>query len=417
MKQLVLKIIYRILAYYARIVIKKHNPYVIAVTGSVGKTGTKEAIYKVLIDYFGREKVRRSFGNLNAELGIPLSILGYEKLPNKFLWPIFLVISLFKIFEKKYPQYLVLEMGVEHKGDIAYFTSIACPDIAVITSVEPAHIANFSDIKSYQEEKISIIGNLKEDGKSVVNFDDENMKKLNGELIYSVGLENKAAKYRAENIKVTLAGTEFRIVKAGRSIAVKSRMIGRQLLYGQLFAFAVADIFNLPLIEAGESLEKIKPYPGRMNLVEGKNDTIIIDDTYNANPLSMKAALDALEEINYKGRKVAILGNMNELGSFEKEAHKELAKYAKKKCDLIILIGPNAEEMQKEWGNKNALDFKDKLVFLEKADSLIEKNDLILIKASQNKNFFEEIVKKLMKNPGEAGKLLVRQEKYWQNKK
>lgn len=416
MKQLFLKVIYKVLASYARKVILKHNPFVIAVTGSVGKTSTKEAIYQVLHDKFG-EDVRKNYGNLNAEIGIPLTILGYEKLPNKFFWPIFLVLAKFKTNPKTYPKYLVLEMGVEHSGDIEYFCSIVKPDIAVITSTSPAHIVNFKSTEEYQAEKTSIINCLKGDGKAIVNLDDDVLSKLSGEEIVTISLDNKKASYWAENIKLSLKGTDYRICKAGYKISIKSKLLGNQMVYAQMFALAVADTMQIPLVEASKSLEKITPLPGRLNIVEGKDNTIIIDDTYNSNPASAKMAVSLLSVLEYPFRKVAILGSMNELGKLEVSSHQNVASFLKGKCDTAIFVGKNAGIMQEEFGKKNSFAFATRADLANDLGKIIHPDDLILVKASQNNNFLEEVVKKLMKNPKDAGKLLVRQGSEWKAKK
>ncbi len=417
MKDLFLKIIYRTLAFYAKTVIKRYNPTVIAVTGSVGKTGTKEAIFKILNDAYPN-KVRKSEGNLNAEIGLPLSILGYSELPQKFLWPFFLIAASFKLKPKKYPKFLVLEMGVEKPGDIKYLTSIAKPDYAIITSLSGAHLANFKDIKEYQKEKLSIITSVPEGGKIILNADDPVLREIKGKRIISVSTKSKKGDFYADDVKISLAGTEFRICSAGHKIAIKSQLIGSQLINSSLFAFALADLFKISLINAAKSLEGLKRYSGRMNIIEGRNNFYIIDDTYNANPDSVKAAIDTLFNLDYKGRKVLILGNMNELGRGEEQAHREIGLFANRRVDYAVFYGPNAARMQKAFGDeKKSLAYEDRQKLLEEINSLIRENDLVLVKASQNNNFFEEVVKKLMKNPEKADKLLVRQSKFWLRKK
>lgn len=417
MKNIILKIIYKLLAYYARKVLKKHNPFVVAITGSVGKTSTKEAIYQVLKDEFGSKNVRKTAGNLNAEIGVPLTILGYEKLPNKFLWPIFLIGAIRKLFVTNYPKYLILEMGVEHPGDIGYFCSIVKPDIAIVTSTTPAHFSNFKNLNEYQQEKISLIYNLKSDGMAVVNGDDPVLKNLKSERIHTVSISDKLADFHAEHYEVGLSGTYFRISTLGHKISVKSALLGQQLIYASLFAFAISKILDLSLVKVGKSLESLKPVKGRMNLIKGKNGSVIIDDTYNANPTSVRAALEALSYIRHQGRKLAIIGNMNELGQIEKKAHTEVAQFARGKCDYAIFAGPNAKCMAENFDEKNSAAFTGRKELLVHLDSLIKPNDLILVKASQNKNFFEEVVKRLMAEPEKSNITLVRQNKFWSKKK
>lgn len=405
------------MARLARKVIKKHNPFVIAVTGSVGKTSVKEAIYTVLYDVYGKE-VRKNEGNLNAEIGIPLTILGYKSLPNKFLWPFFLIGAYFRGDHRDYPKYLVIEMGVEKPGDIKYFSTIVKPDIAVITSVTAAHLENFKSEKEYQDEKISIINHLKEGGITIANYDNEVLKKIANDKIFFVSVKNGAGDYRAEDIKISLDGTEFRITSLGHKISIKSKLVGEQSVYTSLFAFAVADKLGLPRIQTGKSLDRIKPVPGRMNVIEGINGIKIIDDTYNANPSSVKAAIDTLESLFVNNRKVLILGNMNELGAEEKNEHENVAKYAKNKVDFAIFAGKNAKTMFDSFGDSSKskwFNTRDELIM--SLGALIQKEDIILIKASQNGNFFEEIVKHLMNDKSKSKKLLVRQSNGWLRKK
>jgi len=419
MKNVILKIIYKVLAAYAKKVIDIHHPFVIAITGSVGKGSAKEAIYQVMKDHFGEDEVRANYGSLNAEIGIPLTILGYKSLPSKFLWLPFLVGAYFKTNEKKYPKYLILEMGVEHLGDIDYFTKIVRPDIAVITSLSGAHLVNFTNLLQYQEEKISLVGKVKKNGVVIANIDDLYIKsKLRNKDILSIGITDKSAEYCAEDIHVSTKGTDFRVVSLGQKISIKSKVIGKHLIYPLLIAYALGQLFEIQSLQVKKSLEKIASVRGRMNFVEGKNGISIIDDTYNASPVAVRAALDTLQEISYQGRKVFIMGNMNELGASEASEHRSVGKYARGKCDIAIFVGPNAGEMVSGYDDgKSCYQFPNRIELITSLNKLLKPNDLVLIKASQNRNFFEEVVKSIMKNPSEASKQLVRQSSFWLKKK
>lgn len=417
MKDYVLKFIYWILAGYARKVIKVHKPFVIGITGSAGKSSTKEAVYQVLHDHFGDE-VRKNYGNLNAEIGIPLTILGYDKLPNKYFWPCFLFLAYFRTLVKKYPKYLVLEMGVEHKGDIKYFASIARPNIAVITTISPVHVINFKDLNELADEKLSIISELAPNGHVIVNFDDQILREKTGENVISISLNERAADYSVSGIVVSTEGTEYRIESTGQKIAVKTKLIGKQFIYSQLVAFVIGRFFSIQFMDIKNSLAKLEPIRGRMSIVPGKKQSIILDDTYNANPVSVKAALCVLSEIKSGGRKVAIIGNMNELGQYSVKMHEEIGDFARDKCDLAIFVGPNAKIMASGFNDdKRSLTFSNRQELMLKVQELIAKGDIILVKASQGGNFLEEVVKVLMRNPSEAGKLLVRQDKFWKSRK
>ncbi len=420
MKNAFLGIIYKILAAYAKKVIDTHHPFVVAITGSVGKGSAKEAILQVMRDHFGDDEVRANYGSLNAEIGIPLTILGYKSLPNKFLWLPFLVGAYFRTNEKKYPKYLILEMGVEHVGDIEYFTKIVTPDVAVITSVSGAHLMNFSSLSAYQAEKISLADKVRKDGVVIANFDDNALKsKLAGRDVVSVGILEKSAQYHAEDIRVTLKGTDFRVVSLGQKIAIKSKVVGQHLIYPFLFAYAIGQLSEIQSLQIKKSLEKISSVNGRMNFIEGRNGMMIIDDTYNASPVSVKAALDTLASLsNANNRKIFIMGNMNEMGPAAKNLHQEIGAYASKKCDIAIFVGPNAQYMAEGYNDgKTCYQYPNRIELITSLDKILKPNDLVLVKASQNMNFFEEVVKNIMKYPNEASKKLVRQSGFWLKKK
>jgi UDP-N-acetylmuramoyl-tripeptide--D-alanyl-D-alanine ligase len=416
MKNSILKFVYYVLAILARKVIATHKPFVVGITGSVGKSSTKEAIYQVMSDKFG-DQVRKNFGNLNAEIGIPLTILGYDKLPNKFMWPCFLIQAYFRSLEKNYPKYLVLEMGVEHPGDIEYFGTIVKLDIGVITSTAPVHLANFPDHEALKDEKRNLSKIIKNGGSLIINIDDEGLKKLRNEenaLTYSV--DNTNAMFRAHNLVTSKEGTEFRIETVGQKITIKSKMLGRQTVYANLAAFVVGQCFEVQSLKIKSSLEKLVPVIGRMNLLQGKNGILIIDDTYNASPAAVLAALDVLANFSEKRRKVFVMGNMNELGSLDARAHLDVAEYAKGKCDLALFGGPNSVKMAETFG-KNAVAFSDRFDLISNLDKYLLSQDLVLVKASQNNNYYEEVVKELLRNPADAQNILVRQSAFWLKKK
>ncbi|MFA6963471.1 MAG: Mur ligase family protein [Patescibacteria group bacterium] len=413
MKNVFLKFIYFTLAAYARKVIATHKPFVIGITGSVGKSTTKEMVAQTLRDHFG-DQVRANFGNLNAEIGIPLTILGYDKLPSKLLWPFFLVQAYFRTFEKKYPRYLVLEMGVERPGDIQYFGTIVRPDIGIITSTAPAHIANFPSREVQQAEKREMANIIKKDGSLLINADDSGLAKIDFPGIATVGIQTQTAQFRANSIKVSESGTEYRVETLGQKISIKSRLLGEHFVYAALFAFAVGNRFGIQSLEIKKSIEKTAPQPGRMNILRGRDGIIILDDTYNASPASIKAALDVLS--NFSGRKVAIIGNMNELGEIEEQSHREVAAYAKGIADLAVFAGKNAKMMAEVCGN-GALSYLTRKDLEADLANIVKSQDVVLIKASQNGNFFEEITKLLLFDKSKSAEILVRQSRFWLKKK
>ncbi len=414
MKKIALKIIYSKLAEVAKEMLKLHRPVVIAITGSVGKTSTKEAIAHVLKSIYG-EEVRATSGNLNAEIGVPLSILGYTKQPSKVEWPIFLIKIKQHLRDRKYPKYLVLEMGVENPGDIDYFCNIAKPTIAVITAATPAHVVNFPSLEDMQIEKLKLSKYVESDN-LFYNVDDEYLlKNIRKGISYSV--ITSEAKIYAEYLDTTIDGNKYDLIIGEDRLKISNKLIGKQMVYSDLVAAGVANKLGMKLTEIRDSINSRKPYYGRMNILEGSNNVIIIDDTYNANPASVRAAIDTLSEIKYSGRKVLILGNMNELGDLDLEEHLNISKYISKDIDVVIFAGPNATAMEKECCASKVFSFRNRLEMQKELKNIINENDLVLVKASQNKNYFEEVVKKLLHDKIDPKKVLVRQGREWRNKK
>lgn len=416
MKKNITKLFSLIFAKYARRVINRHKPFVIGVTGSVGKTSTKEAIYRVVSDHFGIENVRKNQGNLNTEIGLPLTILGYGEYPNNIILFFRLFTAFFSIFSKSYPKYLILEYGINQPKDMQFLTSIVSPDIAIVTSLSGAHISNFKSLKEYQKEKLKII--FDHTKHIFLNGDDKDINEsgLDNKKTSLVGIENKEVDFYATDIEISLTGTAYSLYSVGQKISIKSALIGSHLIYPQLFAYGIGRYLGIQALNIKKSLEKIKPFKGRMNLIEGIKKTIVIDDTYNSNPASSKAALLTLAKIKYNDRKVAILGEMNELGSIAESAHLEIAKFAREKADLVVFVGKYSEKQSNLFG-KDSVFFPSREKLEKNILGIINQKDLILIKASQNNNFFEELTKILMKDADNAKESLVRQNGNFLNKK
>ena len=417
MKNLSLKFILKLLTTYARKVLRIHKPFVIAITGSVGKTVTKEAVCAVLNNHF-TGRVWSSSGNLNNEIGLLLGILGYEELPNKLLWPIFLVQAYFGTFKESYPKYLILELGIDRPGDMAFFSKILKPDLIIMTSVGGAHLQNFRSLSEYQAEKISLISSLKPEGKVLVNSDDLRLRQIKVNNLITIGISDSLSDYHIENYKVDSKGTVFRISTLGQKISIKTKLIGKQSIYSQLFAFAVGLEMGIQFLEIKKSLERMMPVNGRMRILQGIDNITIIDDTYNSNPLSARMAMDTLREMDYPGRKVVIIGNMNELGSESAREHANIGKYAKDKADFAVFVGENAALMAKSFDDSaHCQVFDSRESLLKSLDLVMKRGDIVLVKASQNGNYFEEIVKALLKDKTYSGEVLVRQNNYWLRKK
>lgn len=381
------KILQAYLRFFAKIYLRRAKPKIIAITGSVGKTSTKEAIFEVLKIKFGQD-IRKSEGNLNNETGVPLAILGYKKSPSKFWhWlAIILGVKFRALFGRKM-KVLVLEMAADKPGDIKYLTSFVRPNIACITSIAPAHLAAFGNIDKIVEEKTALLRALPSDGWAILNLDDEKLKKtsLDGQwqtITYAI---DEKADICAKNITTEIENyeplTKFQVEKNGSKFRATLSTLGLvSNVYAALSAVAAGVIFEMTDIEITNGLKNIKASKHRMTVQKGKNGAILIDDSYNANPVSMRAALAVLNFLPQPaegGRKIAVLGDMLEIGKITDEAHRIIGQYAQEVADEVIAVGNLARKYHTRIhfsGPKEAGDY-----LLGK----INKNDIILIKASR----------------------------------
>ncbi len=377
------KILQLYLRFWAKKYLDRTRPKIIAITGSVGKTSTKEAVFAVLKQKYNNE-VAKSTGNLNTETGVPLAILGFEKSPTKFYeWlPILLTAPFLSQTRKSY-KIMVLEMAADKPGDIKYLTSIAKPDIAIITAIGPSHLAAFGQISRIVEEKISLLWALPSDGVAILNLDDDNVRKASyggrwAKLTYGIDQE---ADFIANGISTTfkkgLPETKFK-VKGKINLSITTQMLGgRAQVYAALAAVAVGENLGLSVEEVETGLARLLPEKHRMEIFAGKNDTTIIDDSYNASPLSIRNSLAVLKCLNSKGRKIAVLGDMRELGPITDEAHQSIGREAAQIADQVVAVG----DLARKYNGQKYFKNKDKaIVFLLKE---ARPGDIILIKASR----------------------------------
>ncbi|MCK4968708.1 MAG: UDP-N-acetylmuramoyl-tripeptide--D-alanyl-D-alanine ligase [Candidatus Aenigmarchaeota archaeon] len=399
-----IKLYQYILAYLAKQVIKKYRPMVIGITGSIGKSTTKEAIKIVLDKFF---PVRASYSNYNNEIGMPLSILNVRLSKHRLrnLWRIIrqswrLLVG----FDKNYPSILILEMAADHPGDLSYLTSIARPDLAVLTAITPSHLQFFSNLEGVAKEKTTIIRNLASNGWAIINIDDLTIKQYKEKIetkILTFGLSEQADVRAKEiyldqkllvNKQLKIKGLGFKLSYRGTTIPVYlPKVVARHHLYSVLAGIAVGLVSDLKLLDICEALKKYQPIDNRLTLKEGINQSIILDDTYNSSPKAAKAALTTLAELGdgYPVRRWAILGDMLELGNYTEEEHWAVGKLvAKLKIDFLVVIGEQAKIISRAAKTKgfpieNIFIFND----LAKAGKLLQeeliKNDLVLIKASR----------------------------------
>ncbi|MDP3772295.1 MAG: UDP-N-acetylmuramoyl-tripeptide--D-alanyl-D-alanine ligase [bacterium] len=421
-------ILQQILVKLARATIRRYKPVIIGVTGSVGKTSTREAIACILAKKY---RIRQPEKNFNNEIGLPLTILGISHCgQNIFKWVWWLKIAFGRIYlwRVKYPEVLILEYGIDRPGDMDILLGIAKPKIAVVTAIgkTPVHIEFFASPAAVAEEKEKLITALPADGTAILNADDEVVRAMCQKTkarILTFG-KNPESDVRAEEYSIDLIrkgerkgvpkGMSFQLVYDGILTTVRlDSIFGEPQMYAIAAAVAVGGVMDINLHESVAALHEYKPPTGRMRLLEGIHDTLILDDTYNAAPEAMRAALTTLTGLPAK-RRIAILGDMLELGEYAEEAHRAIGRLVRESTDVLIAIGSHSKIIAEEVHviGKQVYIFSDAISAAEEIVSHIQPGDLILVKGSQGMRM-ERIVKKIMAHPEDASKYLVRQDAYW----
>jgi UDP-N-acetylmuramoyl-tripeptide--D-alanyl-D-alanine ligase len=398
--------------------IEEQGVKVVAVTGSVGKTSTKLAIASVLRQKY---QVLAHQGNFNSEIGLPLSIFEIEvpeTLTNPVAW--FKILQqIDRILAAKYPyEVLVLEMGADQPGDIKKFMKYITPDIGIVTAIAPVHVEGFGSVATIADEKMA----LARSSQAVwLNSEDtrvmEESKKLS-KPVQTYGIEHGNVHF--EGIERSEALTfNGRLQLQNGEIAIKSRMVGKHALSALAIAGAVGEEMGLEPAQIRRGLESFEPVAGRMQVLDGLNGSMIIDDTYNSSPRATVAAVETL--LDLPGRKIAILGTMNELGELTESGHREVGRVAAR-VDELITIGENAGKYLVAGAAEAGLSeakihqFDSPYAAGEYVKSILKKGDVVLAKGSQNGVFAEEAVAKILADIKDLSKL-VRQSAAWQKTK
>lgn len=350
------------------------NIPVVGITGSVGKTSTKETIASVLAQKY---RVLKTDANFNNELGLSLTV--------------------FRLREED--EMAVLEMGIDDFGQMHRLAKIARPETAVITNIGWCHLENLKDRDGILKAKTEIFDFLKDDGHIVLNGDDDKLAavgEVRGIRPIRFGLDANNNYYADQIEPLGFRGIRCMLHTPEGAVQVQIPMPGSHMVYNALAGAAVGQIYGLTLEEIRAGIESLQPVAGRFHIIETENYTVI-DDCYNANPVSMKASLEVLQDA--LGRKVALLGDMGELGKNEVEMHREVGRFAAEKdIDVIVCTGTLCKEMAeaaKEVSNgKKVLYFENREALEDALDELILPGDSILVKASHFMQF-EKIVKKL----------------------
>lgn len=423
MKDLIKSLIIRILIWEAKAVLLRHKPFIIGVTGNLGKTSTKDAIYAVMKEHF---HVRRSEKSMNSEFGVPLTILGEKSgWNNPFKWMLVLARGFFVPFDKEYPTHLVLEIGADRPGDIKNIASWVHPDITVVTQFGqvPVHIEFFKNRDQVVEEKGYLVQALRDTGLFVYNSDDHDaftlLTKTNARKV-GVGVHEKTD-VLATNIKMygtPITGTEADVIIDGVSHhLVLPEVVGKSPVYCALPALAVARELAISLEVACASLRNADKPKGRMRLLSGMNDSVIIDDSYNASPKATEHGLKTLSEIETPGRKIAVLGDMLELGDYTRDEHYKIGTIAGKSCHKLFTVGIRSRVIAEGALDEKMLD--DNIMQCDTAIDagrelvkILQKGDIIYVKGSQSMRM-ERAIKMILSSTHNPAAVLVRQEGEW----
>ncbi|MFH1235308.1 MAG: UDP-N-acetylmuramoyl-tripeptide--D-alanyl-D-alanine ligase [Parcubacteria group bacterium] len=421
------------LAWFARMVLKKYQPSVIGVTGSVGKTSTKEAIYAVLKTSF---RTGKNVKNYNNEIGVPLAILGEETgRRNLFAWLSIFWRAVMKLISKDaaYPEMLVIEMGADKEGDIEYLTKLAPCTIGVVTAVSGVHLEFFKTFERVISEKRKIVSHLPKDGWAVLNADDSHvlaMKEKTRAKVITFGF-SEGADVRGTDAVISqgpptptgvspdIRGISFKVIYQGSSVPMYlPSVLGQHQVRAGLAAVAVGISFGLNLLEIAEGLKQFTSPPGRMNLLKGIKETRIIDDSYNSSPHAALAGLNTLKELYTQGKKIAALGDMAELGDATVKGHEEVGMHvATLGIQQLVTVGEKAkiiamaaEKAGMPSSQISSFDHPEPAGrFIQ---SILSRGDIVFVKGSQVARM-EKIVKELMAEPLKASQLLVRQGEEW----
>ena len=360
----------RILATYIR---KESKAYFVGVTGSVGKTSTRDMIYSVLSEKF---KTLKTEGNFNNNIGLPLTIMRIDD-----------------------QEAAVIEMGMNHLNEIAYLSNITKPHIGVITNIGTAHIGQLGSRENILKAKLEITEGMNSDGLLVINNDNDLLHEYylnNPNNIVTIGINNQSD-FMANNINLQANYSTFNIIYHERNFPIYCPIPGEAFIYNSLIAFAVATLLKVDSEQIISGIKNFCLTANRMEIIELDNNIKIINGVYNASVDSMKSNLEILKNQDSK-RKIAVLGSMLELGEFTKELHESVGEFVvKNKIDILITVGSSATFISKKaislgMNLDNVYSFNTNKEAIELLKKIIMPNDTILLKASNSLNFKEILI-------------------------
>lgn len=407
-------IVCAILEHQVRVLRRKNQFKVIAVAGSVGKTSTKLAIADLLSQGL---MVRHQTGNYNDRVTVPLVFFGQAE-PR-----VFNMVAWLKLFGANqamlshHYEYdvVVVELGTDAPGQLADFAYLE-PDLAVVTAVTPEHMAAFKTLDAVAAEELTVFNYS---AQVLINADDIAGKYLAGRQFLAYSLTSQQAEYFATRKAKGLDGQELKVIMPNGKYTANIRYVGAQGAKFGLAAVAAADMLGMDASKISHALPRLAPFAGRMQVLRGVAGSMLIDDTYNASPVAVCAALDALYGAPAT-RRIAILGSMNEMGDYSQQAHETVGAYCDpKKLDLLVTIGKDAANWLAPAAAARGCTVQTFTAPHEAGEYVakqLKTGAVVLAKGSQNGVFAEEALKPLLADPADSAKL-VRQSAYWLKQK
>ncbi len=387
----------------ARLILIVHRPKILAVTGTVGKTTTKDMVAEALGTRFS---VRKNIKSYNSEMGVVLTIIGCESaLGDKKGWAKIAWLGFLAIFRRNYPSWLVLEIGVDKPGDMDATAGWLKPCIVIVTAFGeiPAHVENFESPEQLMAEKAKIINYIERGGALILNADDANVMKLKAKSfckVYTYGIRSSAdivathshCVYNEINVNRPVTGLNFKINFEGHSIPFNMNgVLGDNYAYAVIASVITGVSLGIRATDSVAAIRAYRPAPGRMNILPGRNGSVILDDSYNASPLSMQAALGTLKKVEVRGLKIAVLGDMLEIGRFSNSEHQKIGTLVGQiPVDYLVTVGIRAEAVAE--AAHLAKLHKTKIRCFKSAENAIDevqklqkksKGSIILIKGSR----------------------------------
>jgi UDP-N-acetylmuramoyl-tripeptide--D-alanyl-D-alanine ligase len=404
-----------------RLTLRRFRPGIVGVTGSVGKTSAKLAIAAVL---GADRRVRAAPGNLNNALGLPIAILGdwseeeaacvsregegTGAAKKAYFWCTVLcggLAQLLFLSRRRYPEVLILEYGADRPGDIKELLAIARPTVSVLTAVGevPVHVEFYASQEEVAREKARLIECLPAAGFAVLNFDDATVlaqrDRTRAHVLtygFAEGADVQLTRFEHRVAEGNPAGISCKVGHGGAFVPVRlDNAFGRAHAYAAGAAAAVGVAFGMNLVRISEALAAYVPARGRGDLHAGVKNSLILDDSYNASPLSMRDALETLRDLPAR-RKVAVLGDMLEIGEFAIPEHEKVGREARGAADVLVTVGPRGKfiadgAIHAGLARERVMSFDTAEDAAKPVHDLIQKGDLVLVKGSHAMRL-EEIV-------------------------